>query len=672
MAESFEQLRLEFLAETEDTLEALQRDLNRLGRAVGSGSPEADVVDRVFRTTHSLKGVAGMFGLDDMSAVSHAMESVFDQLRDGRLPFDDDVLDLLYQGNESLHHLLAHAAGRVADPPDSAESVIREVERYLEKHAPEIDSSVSSDPLAAALPHLEEAARSTVREQWEASATIVVVEAQFADEGFEQPFRDLLDAIREWGTVHGTAPGETDPAHKTFRVRVVASSSDESFSLMRSVGAVGAEVLPCDPRIAFAGDPAPAEAAPSRSEPDSATAPVEPTTLETLRVPVSRIDALLSGLGDVIQAKLCLDNTAMEILESSADRVQRTTLTQALRTLQRRIHFLRDEVLRVRMVSLAPTFQLLERTLRETSRATGKAARLVTTGDHVELDKRVVESLTEPLIHLVRNAVDHGLEDSDARAASGKPRIGTVRIDAKPRGGHTVLEISDDGAGLDLLRIERKARAMGLIDDDESLGPADFQDIIFHPGFTVRDEASSISGRGVGLDAVRAAISGLGGLLSVDAGAGGTTFTLRIPTSLAIAKALLVETAGQEFFLPLASVSEVGSIRRDEIEIVAGEEMLVRDERAVPVEDLARVLDLPGAETPADPALAVFLDLAERRMALRVGRLGGQREIVVRTLGDLLPAVPGVSGSTELGDGRTVLILDPGALFDRARRGLPS
>jgi two-component system chemotaxis sensor kinase CheA len=663
-AESFEQLRLEFLTETEDTLETLQRDLNRLGLAVGRDAPDAEVVDRVFRTTHSLKGVAGMFGLDEMSAVSHAMESVFDQLRDGRLPLDGRVLDLLHRGNESLHELLAHAAGRIPARPASAESVIREIERHLESHVPPIDPSGNADPLVAALPHLDEAARSALEGEAQAGATIVVIQATFGEKGFEQPFRDLLERIRAWGTVHGSVPGDPAGAHEV-RIRVVASGARDSFALMRAVGPLGAEVLPCEPALAFGRLSATAgpDAVAAERNPDAGSVPAE-----TLRVPVHRVDRLLAGLGDVIQAKLGLDDTARELVDGTTGRRRNMALAQALRTLDRRIRLLQDEILRVRMVSLGPTFQLLERTVRETSRATGKEARLATSGEHVELDKRVVDSLTEPLVHLVRNAVDHGIEDPATRVRLGKNRLGTVRIDAGPRGGHTVLSVSDDGAGLDLDRIERKARASGFLASGATPTRAEIIDVIFRPGFTVREEATSISGRGVGLDAVRAAVAELGGLLTVDTGLEGTLFRLRIPTSVAIARALGVEVAGQEFFVPLAGVVRVGVVRRAEIENAAGEEVVVRDGRATPVVDLAELLGLAAARSTEDRVPAFFLALADRRLACLVDRLGGQREIVARPLGDPLPAVLGVAGATELGDGRTVLILDPVALFELARR----
>jgi two-component system chemotaxis sensor kinase CheA len=447
-------------------------------------------------------------------------------------------------------------------------------------------------------------------------------------------------------------------------VRVVASGPRDSFALMRAVGPLGAEVLPCDPTLVFGKFPPAADAVPERRTDAGSIAS------ETLRVPVHRVDRLLAGLGDVIQAKLGLDDTARELLEGTAGRRRRNTaLAQALRNLDRRIRLLQDEILRVRMVSLAPTFQLLERTLRETSRATGKEARLATSGDHVELDKRVVDSLTEPLVHLVRNAVDHGIEDPATRERLGKQRAGTVRIDAGPRGaGDTVLSVTDDGGGLDLERIEWKARAAGFLAAGTTPSRAELMELIFRPGFTVRDEATAISGRGVGLDAVRAAVGELGGAVTVETGTEGTTFRLRIPTSLAIARALSVEVAGQQFFVPLAGIVRVGIVRRSEIENVAGQPVVVIDGRPTPVEDLAELLGLPAPSRTDERVPALFLGLADRRLACLVDRLGGQREIVVRPLGDPLPAVLGVAGAAELGDGGSVLIVDPVALFELARR----
>jgi two-component system chemotaxis sensor kinase CheA len=379
---------------------------------------------------------------------------------------------------------------------------------------------------------------------------------------------------------------------------------------------------------------------------------------------VERVDRLLSELGDLVQAHLGLEVSSRGVLDWVPDRMRRTLFRQSLRNVDRRIRSLRQEILRIRMVSLGPLFQRLERTVRETARATGKEARLVTSGDGEELDKRVVEALTEPLVHLVRNAVDHGLEDSATRTALGKRLPGRVLLAAHTEGSHTVLEVSDDGRGIDWARVEEKAVERGLLEPGSRPDAEHLRDLLFRPGFSLRASVTEISGRGVGLDAVRDSITRLGGLLDVRSDGTGTSFRLRIPTTLSVTRSLLVEAAGEPFFVPLSCVSRVDRIPVERIERVDGEEVVLLEDRVVPVVDLGAALGLEPVDRGRERVPAVELGIADRRRILLVDRLAGQREIVVRSLGSVLPAVPGIAGSTELGDGRTVLILDPAALIE--------
>jgi len=387
-----------------------------------------------------------------------------------------------------------------------------------------------------------------------------------------------------------------------------------------------------------------------------------------LRVPVDRVDRILAELAELMQARLGLEASAMELLEASTDRLNSTIFLQYLRRLDRCFRVLNEEILGIRMITLTNQFQRLERTLREACRVTGREARLVTSEVGVELDKRIVDALTEPLVHLVRNAVDHGLEDREKRVAIGKDPVGTVRVEAYPEGSSTIVEVSDDGSGMDFERIREKARRLNLIADKAEPSQAELLEIVFHPGFTIRDRPTQISGRGVGLDAVREAMTSLGGIIDVDTTPGGTTFRLRIPTTLAITQALRVVAGSQAFFLPLSSITEVTKIRLSEIEELGETRMLSRDGLALPVADLGAILGVGAVDRTVRFAPAVIIGLAERRLVLLVKVLEGRREIVVRSLGELLPQVPGVSGATELGDGKTVLILDPVGLFELAAK----
>jgi two-component system chemotaxis sensor kinase CheA len=697
VADSFERLKSEFLAETEDTLANLQRDLRDLEPAASGASQPEDVVDRVFRTTHSLKGVAGMFGLDAMSALAHSLENVLDGLRDRRFPLDPSLLDLLYRGQEGLHALLAAAGGDEGTARASAQAVIDDVAAALRvrKRPDELGASTFQQVLGRLTP--EEA--DGVRRAAGAGRTVAIVELELPDDGFEEPFRALLAAIRRWGTVHGTVTTDRDAARRTFRVCTATSSDDALFALIREVAPLGAHVAQDEPKAllvdlstapaslpaeearaappipgsATSASPAPpvspgssaSSASPARP---SATTPPEASRSEitSLRVSVERVDRLLFEVGELVQAKVRLDAQVARALGSGGDRTERTLLKQSLRVLDQRIRALRDVALGVRTLTLEPLFRRLERVFREACRVTGKDARFESTGDATELDKSAVEALAEPLVHLVRNAVDHGLDSPASRAAAGKEAKGTVRISARAEGSRTLIEVQDDGAGVDFDKVLAKARRLGLVAPDEEPPRAQLVDLLFHPGVTVKDTPTAISGRGVGLDVVRDAVARVGGLLDVDTGKSGTTFRLRIPTSLTVVPALEVESQGAAYFLPLANVVRVFELAPSDRERLRGEDVVVVEGSAVPTRELAPFgePEVPAPSGPRRPA--VLLGVADRRAVLLVDRLGRQRDIVVRGLGDVLGAAPGVSGCAELGDGRTVLVLDPAALVDRA------
>ncbi|MGQ0720064.1 MAG: chemotaxis protein CheA [Candidatus Eiseniibacteriota bacterium] len=650
-----QKLRAEFLEESEETLEKLQRDIERLADC--GDRPDPEILDRTFRTAHSLKGVCGMFGLQEMTAVSHALESVFEGLRDGTLGIDPAVLELLHLGVDTLHGLLAKETGRGSEGPPARE-VIDRIERHLERiRSAAAGGSPSADPVATALEMLSPPERAAVVQEAKPGRTLALVQRDLPHSGFEATYRELLVAVREWGTVHGaaSAPAGDD----RFRLSVVASGAGEIFHLMRATGAFGVDVTTLDP------DRVRAWAAAAGAAPAATPAPPAAETRgATLRVPVERVDRLLSDLGDVVHAKMALDTAAATLLGAVANRVRRTEISQSLRNLDRRIRVLQDEVLRVRMVTLRSLFQKVERATREACRLVGKEARLVTSGESVELDKRIVDALAEPLIHLVRNAVDHGIEDPQARARRGKSPEGTVTLSAWTEAGSTLLEVCDDGAGLDFERILRKGRERGFLTQDAAPTRAELRELVFRPGFTVRDAAGELSGRGVGLDAVRAAVAELGGSLSLEEAEPGTVFRLRIPTTLALVQALLVEAGGQGWFVPLAAILRTVRVPPSALEQVGADEVALLPGEAFLVQDLGAVLVGKGVDRNRDWIHGVVLAAGANRRLLLVDRLGAQREIVVRSLGAALPPIPGIAGSTDLGDGRTVLILDPTALLD--------
>ncbi|MBZ0267145.1 chemotaxis protein CheW, partial [bacterium] len=386
--------------------------------------------------------------------------------------------------------------------------------------------------------------------------------------------------------------------------------------------------------------------------------------------PVERVDRLLIRLGDLIQAKMGLDETAAALLDET-QRVSPTMLRQSLRGLDRHIRALQDGILGVRLVELGPLFQKLERTFREACRATGKDARLVTEGEHLELDKGIVDAIAEPLIHLVRNAVDHGLEAPEARARAGKDARGRVAIRARAEGSQTVLEVADDGGGIDRDRVLARGIERGLVPEGAEPSMAEVRELLFQSGFTTKEAATELSGRGIGLDAVRDAMARVGGTVEIVPAESGTTFRMRVPVTLAVMQALEIVDAGRSYFVPLSHVQRVLRPAVDEIDVVAADERVyLSGQEAIPLRELPSLLDSAVPERLDEVRAGVLLGMGDRRLLLPVERVGRRREIVVRSLGPLLPSVPGLSGCTELGDGRTVLILDPIALFEASGRSL--
>jgi two-component system chemotaxis sensor kinase CheA len=676
LAESLEKLRAEFLAETEDTLVAFRTDLETLAGGARSGRVDADVLNRAFRTVHSLKGVAGMFGLGLISQLAHALEDALEGLRDQRATLNDMLAALLFEGCSLLARLRTRAAtGQALDAEDSVSELASRIRSLLANAADEpTPPGASADPLALALPYLLERQRDAIRRDAGAGLLVAVVEAAFKPEEFGEQFKELLASLAEWGTVHGTAPGEKDESGAIPAARVVVSGSGSLFQLARIVGALGCEVLTCDTEAvlglpkkdaaaSIVGAVAPPPAERQAAGPAAHPAPAA-LAATSLRVPVEKVDALLSELADLIQAKLQLNRAAAAVIDHPEDRMGRTTLQQSLRNLDRQLRGLQEGILGVRMISLNPLFLKLERVFHAACKESGKQGRFDVRGGGVELDRSIVQSLTEPFVHLIRNAVDHGLEKPEERAQIGKDPLGTVSLRARAEGAHTLLEVADDGRGINLGRVLMRGRALGLAPADARPTRAEVLDLIFRPGLTVREAAGSLSGRGVGLDAVREAVAALGGLVEVETGPSGTCFRLRLPTALTLAQGMEVRAGDDSFILPLAAVVRVIKLGPADVEKKSGSSVARLDEQTIAVRDLGEMLGLPPVGLRPRGTPAVLVGLADQRAFVLVDGLGRRREIVMKPLGGLLPQLPGISGCAESADGRTLLVLDPRALVD--------
>ncbi len=386
--------------------------------------------------------------------------------------------------------------------------------------------------------------------------------------------------------------------------------------------------------------------------------------VHTIRVDTVRMDNLINLVGEMVITRTRLVQIGLDLkIQYSTDNMV-NSLNEANVYLGRLMNDLQESVMRLRMVAIGTVFNRFPRLVRDLAKKTGKEIELVLKGEDTELDKTVVELIGDPLMHLIRNSVDHGIESPEERLASGKPQLGTITLDAYHEGNHIAIVISDDGAGLDLEKIRSIAVSKGLVGEREELTENDISNLIFLPGFSTAEKVTDISGRGVGMDVVKKALNNLGGMVDIATRKGkGTTFTIRLPLTLAIIQALLVEVGDEIYAVPLSSVLETLLVERTDIKTVGGLPMVQLRGNTLPLISLQEKFDLPVPETANEEVYVVVVGFGDKALGLIVDELRGQQEVVIKSLGDFLNNLPGIAGATILGDGKVTLILDIGSLI---------
>ena len=645
-----------FLAESREHLQTLNLAVIRIEEAPDDG----DTIDEIFRIAHSLKGMSGTMGFARMAALTHTMEDVFETLRGRTGALERRVIDVLLECLDALEGAV-EAIERDGDEkldPTALIARLGELVGAVPAAAPAVDAP-AGEP--AAVP--EEVAA------FGADIPLVHVSVTLAGDVMMPSVRAYmtLAAVADHGeTVWSSpTPDEVDAFSGTAVEAWVATEHDAATieAAVRAVPDV-AEVTvaagsgPAEPAAAPAPADAP-EAAPDASAPVHAS-PQARKTSATVRVDAVRLDQLMHFMGELV-----VHRTRVESLAQGAGV---DGLAEAVGDLTRSSQALQALVMQVRMIEVDAVFMRFPRLVRDLSAKMGKQVELILTGRDTELDRTVVDALGDPLVHLVRNALDHALEPPAEREAAGKPATGVLELSARQAGGNVIITVRDDGRGIDPARVGRKAAERGLIGADEAaavdMGRA--IELLFAPGFSTAEQTSDISGRGVGMDAVRSTLRGLGGNVVMTSEQGvGTTVQVRLPLTLAIMPALLVESQTVPFAIPLERVERTVNLAEHTVRSVTGQRMLVLSDGVLPLIDLAEAL---GYEPAPEAAFVVIARGAEQRMALVVERLVGQRELVTRPL----PAEAGsqscLSGGAVLSDGTISLIVDCDALAE-ARTG---
>jgi two-component system chemotaxis sensor kinase CheA len=677
-----------FFEEAGENLATMEQML--LGLDLVSANDEE--LNAIFRCAHSVKGGAATFGFSDVAELTHQMETLLDKLRRHELEPHPSMVDVLLASGDALKAQLARHQGAGGDPVDTAQ-LLADIGRLASGAAA---SAPAAKPAASAAASSAAAAPAAAPGERQLELTV----GPLADPSIADNLLDLFKEIAELGQMEPLDAGHSADGMRRFKIVTKSSDGDLldlfTFHVPRDTmklgplthgygfhkgapGAPGAEAAG-DAGYGFFDDApgAPVALPPvtasevvpaAKAEPARAAAPArgadKVATVEssTLRVSVDKVDQLINLMGELVITQAMLAQTAMNL-----DTAQHQQLTAGLADLQRNTRDLQEAVMSIRMIPMSVVFNRYPRMLRDLAGKLGKKVELVTQGEATELDKGLVEKITDPLTHLVRNSCDHGIELPDERVAKGKPAQGTITLAASHQGGSILIEVRDDGRGLNRDKLIKKARERG-IDAPDSMSDTDVWSLIFAPGFSTADVVTDVSGRGVGMDVVKKNITALNGSVEIDSAEGyGMSVKVRLPLTLAIMDGMSIGVGTECYILPLSSVVESFQVEDDTIKTVGGANRVVRvREEYMPVIDLEGVFDVPREKAADGNGIMVIVEAEGGRVAVLVDELLGQQQVVVKNLESNYRKVPNISGATIMGDGRVALILDVGALVRLSR-----
>ncbi|MDP9837800.1 two-component system chemotaxis sensor kinase CheA [Neorhizobium huautlense] len=712
-----------FFQECEEQLAELESGLLKLN----DGDRDPETVNAVFRAVHSIKGGAGAFGLDDLVSFAHVFETTLDCVRSNKLEPNQDVLKVMLKSADVLADLVtcSRDGGSVED--SRTRGLVKELEALAKGEMPSGGAAEAPKPAAAAAPA---AVAPTDDSGFQPIPFSFDDDFGSDDAGktmFEvtfKPRRDLyskgneaallLRDLSRLGEMSINCDTDALPAleamdpEETYFSWTISISTEKTEQDIRAVfefaewdcdlevneiAAEAAEELPMVP-VPFdlsalddepAAAPAPAAEAPADTKMAAAAARVEKKEAaaapaaaaannaaaaanaagQTIRVDLDRVDRLINLVGELVINQAMLSQSVVE-----NDTNGTSAVNMGLEELQQLTREIQDSVMAIRAQPVKPVFQRMSRIVREVADMVGKSIRLVTEGENTEVDKTVIDKIAEPLTHMIRNAVDHGIESPEKREAAGKDPEGTIKLSAKHRSGRILIELIDDGGGINRERVRQKAIDNDLISPDANLSDEEIDNLIFAPGFSTADKISDISGRGVGMDVVKRSIQALGGRISISSRPGlGSTFTMSLPLTLAVLDGMVVTVAGQTLVVPLTAIVETLQPEASAIHSFGATQRLISIRNSFcPLVDVGRILNFRS--TQANPVEGVALLVESEgggQRALMVDAIQGQRQVVIKSLEANYTHVPGIAAATILGDGRVALILDVDAVVGASR-----
>ena len=701
-----------FVDETKEHIQVLSDQIMVLEKEPDN----SDAIAEIFRSAHSLKGMAGTMGFKRMQHLTHDMENVFSAVREGKMKVNDSLVDTLFRGLDALQEYLDLIQETSDEGDNDNEAIINELNHFLnggggEAPAASAAQTESSAPAAAATAvAAEETAETSAKAKYQ-DIKLSEVEEHAIKKAFDDNMNVfgatvyiqescllkaaraflVFKALEEIGEIIISNPGVQEIEDEKFdfdfslifltketesEVRaaiqnvseiedVVIEAIDESKSEEpKKVEEPKKEEAPKAAAPAATASASAAAAAPAaKQDANKAKGKGKPVVSRSVRVDIEKLDSLMNQVSELIIAKNGLVSMSATEKRDSGDTSAFNEQIEYLGTVTTNLH---ETVMKVRMVPIESTVQKFPRMIRDLSKKLDKKMELYMTGEDTELDRTVVDEIGDPLMHLLRNSADHGLESNEERVRLGKPEVGSIFLDAYQEGNNVVIEVRDDGAGINVDKVKKKMVERGLVPADQIDTITDKEAIatLFSPSFSTADQVSDVSGRGVGLDVVKTNIESLGGTIECKTERGaGSSFTIRLPLTLAIVQALMVELGSEKYAIPLGSIQTIEEVPMSDIKYVQSKEVISLRGTVIPLVRLDTLLDVPEREANNDNVVIVIVRKADKLAGLVVDGLIGQQEIVIKSIGKYISTPKLISGSTILGDGEVALILDANVLL---------
>ncbi|AET70296.1 chemotaxis protein histidine kinase-like protein [Desulfosporosinus orientis DSM 765] len=681
-----------------------QEQIERLGAGLLQLEKEGEnigLINDLFRSAHSLKGASGTMGFTPIVSLTHAAEDLLDRLRQGQLEVSLEMIDILLAVTDRVKAMLSQVEQHqditigFKDLVSSIRSLLSGEKAESVKTAQPVQ--VEAEVAEQFVPRdflLSQDEREKLDNAFSMGRTVYQVDVTLEPNTLMKAVRAVMatQRIESMGSVIKLLPSiEELEAGNANNFSMLILSDESGDEIKRDLLEIS-ELVDVQVRLYPNGEGVKEKVSdldavqieekiepalkqedigtPKKGPLKAAAPPAAINTGEgnnqvhTIRVDTVRMDNLINLVGEMVITRTRLVQIGLDLKTQYSSDSMVNSLNEANVYLGRLMNDLQESVMRLRMVAIGTVFNRFPRLIRDLAKKTKKEINLVLKGEDTELDKTVVEVIGDPLMHLIRNSVDHGIESPEERRKAGKPETGTITLNAYHEGNHIAILISDDGAGLDLEKIHKIAISKGLVGEREELSERDIANLIFLPGFSTAEKVTDISGRGVGMDVVKKALNNLGGMVDITTRRGkGSTFTIRLPLTLAIIQALLVEVSQEIYAVPLSSVLETLLVSREDIKTVGGLPMVQLRGNTLPLISLQEKFELPASEAENNEVFVVVVGFGDKALGLIVDELRGQQEVVIKSLGDFLNNLPGIAGATILGDGKVTLILDIGSLI---------